>query len=516
MGDFNNDGPDDLAVGLPGKNTSGVANHGVVEVLYGSATGITGAGAQLFSQVSFGGFNEAGDQFGRVLAAGNPNGDEYDDLAVGVPLKGAGDNGRIYVAYGSATGITSTGSQSIGQTASSSGDNFGFSLDFGRYDTDIYEELAVGIPGQFGDAGAIRIFAGAENGVQSFSNTITKTQATLNEVRESGDRLGAALAFGAFCGGSREGIAVGSPGEDWDPLPGDTSSAIPNAGAVYIDLPWKQVQNMTSRSCMLTTCDDSIAFSQKPFEPHLLASTSKIMTLLLACESVQNGCNPCSSLNSVYTVPAVVCNRNVWTGGTLGGSLANLCPGETITLNNLLYGLMYPSGNDAAFSIADHLVNPGSNCFDTTCPDLFSFVGMMNNRATQIGMTATNYENPSGGAHPSWPSQNVASAFDMALLAFTAMQNPLFRQVVGGTSFTANRTGTCLGPNGTASTTWNTGVYIMPGGQGPDFPNASGIKPGGTPAAGNTLVCAVDHPDGRYFGIILGEPGGAAHYWVAD
>ncbi|MCB9851509.1 MAG: FG-GAP repeat protein [Phycisphaerales bacterium] len=509
-GDFDDSGEDDLAVGLPGKNTSGVANHGVIEVLYGSATGIGTADAQLFSQVSFGGGNEAGDRFGQSLAAGNPNGDAFDDIAVGTPLKGSGDNGRFYVAYGSTTGITTMGAQSIGQTVSSPGDNFGYALAFGRYDTDAFDDLAVGIPGQTNDAGAIRIFFGNETGVAAFSGTITKTQETLNEVSESGDRLGEALAFGAFAGGSREGIAIGAPGEDWDPLPGDTSASRPDAGAVYIDLPWKQVQNLTSRSCMLTTCDDEIAFSQKPFEPHLLASTSKIMTLLLACESVQQGCNPCSNLNNVYTVPAVVCNRAIWTGGSIGGSLANLCPGETITLNNLLRAMMYPSGNDAAFSIADFIVNPNSNCVDTTCQDIFDFVDMMNARAAQIGMSVTNFENPSGGAHPSWPSQNVASANDMARLAFTAMQNPLFRQVVGGTSFTATRFGTCLGGNGVTNTTWNTGVYIMPGGQGPDFPNASGIKPGGTPAAGNTLVCSVDHPDGRYFGVILGEPNGGS------
>lgn len=509
-GDFDNDGEDDLVVGLPGKNTSGVSNHGVVEVLYGSAAGIGTADAQLFSQVSFGGSNETGDRFGYSLAAGNPNGDDYDDIAVGVPLKGSGDNGRFYVAYGSTTGITSTGAQGIGQTVSSSGDNFGYALSFGRYDTDAYDDLAVGIPGQSGDAGAIRIFFGSENGVVAFATPITKTQATLNEVSESGDRLGESLAFGAFAGGTREGIAIGAPGEDWDPIPGDTSSPKPDAGAVYIDLPWKQVQNLTCRACMLTTCDDEIAFSLKPFEPHLLASTSKIMTLLLACEAVQPGCNPCSNLNNAYTVPTVVCNRNVWAGGSIGGSLANLCPGETITLNALLRAMMYPSGNDAAFSIADFIVDPNNNCVDTTCQDIFDFVDMMNDRAAQIGMSVTNFENPSGGAHPAWPSQNVASANDMARLAFTAMNNPLFRQVVGGTSFTATRFGTCVGPNGTTNTTWNTGVFILPGGGGPDFPNGSGIKPGGTPAAGNTLVCSVDHPDGRYFGVILGEPNGSA------
>lgn len=518
-GNFNNDARDDLAVGIPRKNVSGFAEHGLVEVLYGSATGIVAAGAQLFSQVSFGGSNAVGDQFGFSVAAGNPNGDDYDDLAVGTPFKGASNTGRAYIAYGSASGITTTSSTGFAPGVSTTNSNFGHSLAFGDYDDDGDDELAVGEPGQTSNTGRAWIYLGSPTGLVTPS-AIQRTQAILNEVPENGDRLGFALAFGAFAGGSREALALGSPGEAWNPVPGDTNPAQNTAGAVYIDMPWLQVQNLTSRTCMLTNCFNQIVFSQKPFEPHLLASTSKMMTLLLACEAVQAGCNPCANLTDVITVPTVLCNRNVYTGGTLGGSLANLCPGETITLNNLLYAMMYPSGNDAAFCIADHIANPNANCTAVgcnpgpcTCPDILTFANMMNARAASLGMTVTNFENPSGGAHPTWASQNVASADNMAKLAFAGMQNPLFRTVVGGTAFGAIRSGpaNCLPGNvSPPNSNWGTGVFIMPGGAGPDFPNASGIKPGGTPAAGNTLVCAVDHPQGRYFCVVLGEPNGGS------
>jgi len=518
-GDFNNDGRDDLVVGIPLKDVSGFAEHGLVEVLYGSASGITAVGAQLFSQVSFGGANAVGDQFGFSVAAGNPNGDAFDDIAVGAPYKGANDNGRVYVAYGSASGITTTGAIGFVPATTTTNSNFGFALAFGDYDNDGDDELAVGEPGRTSGTGVAWIYNGSGTGLSTIG-AIQRTQAILNEVAETGDQCGWALAFGAFAGGTREALAIGAPGEDWNPVPGDTNPAQVDAGAIYIDMPWLQVQNLTSRTCMLTNCFNDIVFSQKPFEPHLLASTSKMMTLLLACEATQPGCNPCASLNDVVTVATVLTNRNVYTGGTLGGSLANLCPGEQMTLNNLLFAMMYPSGNDAAFTIADHIANPNANCTAVgcnpgpcTCPDILTFANMMNARAAALGMTVTNFENPSGGAHPSWASQNVASADNMAKLAFAGMQNALFRTVVGGTAFAANRTGpaNCLpGNTSPPNSNWGTGVFIMPGGQGPDFPNASGIKPGGTPAAGSTLVCAVDHPQGRYFCVVLGEPNGGS------
>lgn len=518
-GRFNNDTRDDLAIGLPGKDVSGFAQHGLVEVLYGSVSGITSAGAQLFSQVSFGGSNATGDQFGFSLAAGNPNGDGFDDLAVGAPFKGANNNGRVYVAYGSSTGVTTTGAIGFVPAVTTTNSNFGIALAFGDYDDDGDDELAAGEPGQTSGAGQAWIYNGTPTGLSTIG-ALRRTQPNLNEVNEANDQCGLALAFGAFAGGSREALAIGAPTEDWNPVPGDTNPAQSDAGAVYIDMPWLQVQNLTSRTCMLTNCANDIVFSQKPFEPHLLASTSKIMTLLLACEATQPGCNPCANLTDVVTVPTLHCNRAVYPGGTIGGSLANLCPGEQITLNNLLYGMMYPSGNDAAFTIADHIANPnvlcnnvGCNPGPCACPDILNFANMMNAKAASLGMNVTVFENPSGGAHPSWASQNRASAENMAKLAYAGMQNALFRTVVGGTLFAATRTGpaNCLPGNVVPpNSNWGTGVFIMPGGQGPDFPNASGIKPGGTPAAGSTLVCAVDHPEGRYFGVILGEPSGAA------
>jgi FG-GAP repeat len=83
--DFNDDGFADLAVGVVGENLGAISNGGAVNVLYGSATGLTGAGSQLFTQDSSGvpGVAEPGDGFGDALAVGDFDGDGFADLAVG-------------------------------------------------------------------------------------------------------------------------------------------------------------------------------------------------------------------------------------------------------------------------------------------------------------------------------------------------------------------------------------------------------------------------------------------------
>jgi FG-GAP repeat len=114
-GDFNGDTQADLAIGAPGEN--GFA--GLVHVLYGSEpAGLTATGSQVWSQNSPGiaGGSEPDDIFGEALAAGDFNGDGAADLAIGAP----GENdfaGLAHVLYGSAAGLTATGSQAWSQNS---------------------------------------------------------------------------------------------------------------------------------------------------------------------------------------------------------------------------------------------------------------------------------------------------------------------------------------------------------------------------------------------------------------
>lgn len=520
-GNFNGDSRDDLIVGVPGKNTSGPAAHGVVEILYGSAAGIVTGGAQLLNATSFGDTPSTGAQFGFAVAAGHATHDSFDDIAVGAPFRDLGtslDTGRTYVAYGSASGIDSSTGFHFGLTISTPGMNLGYALAFGDWSGNGYDDLAVGAPGtsQSGAAssGSVQIYLARDDGTGiSTLNPSNETQTKLNEVAEANDRLGHAVAFGAFAGGTREALAVGAPLEDWEPFPGETAPPLADAGSVCIDMPWLQVQNLSTRCAILTNCTNDIVFSQKPFERHLTASTTKIMTALLAVEATQPGCNPCAAngLNSVYTVPTILCDPQNQVGGLVGGSDAGLCTGETITLDELIQGALYPSGNDACFSIADLLYAPGNTCggnTPATCPDVYSFVDRMNERAAELGMFRTNFDNPSGAAHGStWPSNNHASPNDLARLSFFAMQNPLFFQYASAQGGSILRNNSSCFNNGTVSN-YCTGAFPVANCGGPDFPNGSGIKPGSTPPAGRTFVAAVDHPDGRFFSVAMGSPGG--------
>src|SRR5829696_4809956 len=162
--DFNGDGTADLAIGAPGENSS----SGVVHVLYGSGTGLTATGSQLWSQDSPGiaGAPEAGDIFGFALAAGDFNGDTRADLAIGAP----GENsfaGVVHVLYGSGTGLTATGSQLWSQDspgiagAAEPDDIFGEALAAGDFNGDGAADLAIGASGENSFAGVVHALYGS-------------------------------------------------------------------------------------------------------------------------------------------------------------------------------------------------------------------------------------------------------------------------------------------------------------------------------------------------------------------
>ena len=153
-GDFNNDGFDDLAIGAHGDNVDGVSRAGVVNVLYGSASGLVSTSDQLWHQ-NIGGIANAAaanDHFGYALAAGDFDGDGFDDLAVGVPgerAAGALAAGAVHIIYGSASGLSSAGDRFFTQDSSGisdapqAGDQFGYVLAAGNFYGDEFTDLAV-------------------------------------------------------------------------------------------------------------------------------------------------------------------------------------------------------------------------------------------------------------------------------------------------------------------------------------------------------------------------------------
>jgi unsaturated chondroitin disaccharide hydrolase len=214
-GDFNRDGYADLAAGAPGEDASG----GAVNVVNGSAAGLTASGAKQLTQATAGGQTESGDIFGQALVAADFNGDGYADLAVGTPgedIAGAVDIGYATVFYGGASGLSATGARTFSQNTaggtSVQSDRFGEALAAGGFNDDARADLAVGAPGDGGEAGAVSILYGTAGGLTS-SGATQLSQSFASGYTESGDHFGAALATGLFNGDTRTDLVVGAPNE---------------------------------------------------------------------------------------------------------------------------------------------------------------------------------------------------------------------------------------------------------------------------------------------------------------
>ncbi|MGD8244337.1 MAG: hypothetical protein PVI63_04005, partial [Anaerolineae bacterium] len=238
-GDFNGDGYVDLAVGVPGEDTSGVSGAGVVQVFYSSKGRLSSAGDQIWSQGSSGveGALEVSDGFGYALAAGNFDGDTYDDLAVGVPREDKGDDidtGAVNVLYGSSSGLTAMGNQIFDQDdfafgTAEPGDLFGSALAVGYFDADAYADLAIGVPfedwGTTVNTGALNVLYGTSSGLSESGGQMW-SQNDAGDTREAFDEFGHALAVGDFDDNGYDDLAIGAPGE--------TVGSYSSAGAVSV------------------------------------------------------------------------------------------------------------------------------------------------------------------------------------------------------------------------------------------------------------------------------------------
>jgi hypothetical protein len=223
--DFDDDGDDDLAIGLPGGRIAGV-RAGAVSVLYSSGGRLRQAGDQLWSQGARGikGAPEASDGFGWALAAGDLDQDGDVELAIGVPfedLGGTRDAGAVNLLYSGDRGLKSAdafitqASPGI-KGAPETGDRFGLALASGDFDRDYEDDLAIGTPLEdlagISDAGAVNIIYGSERtGVSRRDDFWSQGSRGITGHPEAFDDFGSALAVGDFDGEGHDDLAIGAP-----------------------------------------------------------------------------------------------------------------------------------------------------------------------------------------------------------------------------------------------------------------------------------------------------------------
>lgn len=254
-GDFNGDGRDDLAIGVPNEDVAGIVDAGVVQVMYGSPAGLAAASNQLWHQSVAGipDLAETADQFGSALAVGDFDADGKADLAVGVPYEDLGatvDGGVVQIMRGSVAGLTATGSRLFSEDISgiaggaAAGDLFGWALAAGDFDGNGAQDLAIGIPykdlttagGTAVNAGAVNVlFGAAGDGLNTVSGQLwSQGSAGLTDAAEAGDTFGYALAAGQLDGSGPADLAVGVPNEDIAAGFNPVHSTISNGGAVHV------------------------------------------------------------------------------------------------------------------------------------------------------------------------------------------------------------------------------------------------------------------------------------------
>jgi hypothetical protein len=233
-GDFNGDTYADLAIGAP-QDDGSARNAGSETVLYGSPSGLTATGSQLWTQDSPGVQNDAeqGDSLGRIAMAGNFNGDTYADLAFSVhaeDLDGAVDAGAVHVLYGSASGLQTTSpadqfwsqdSPDVRDVAQNS-DFLGRSLGSGDFNDDTYADLSLGVSqedvGSAEAAGAINVLYGSASGLQATApddQFWTQDSPEVPDQPEEGDFFGNALAAAKLDADGFDDLAIGGPAENF-------------------------------------------------------------------------------------------------------------------------------------------------------------------------------------------------------------------------------------------------------------------------------------------------------------
>lgn len=239
-----------------------------------------------------------------------------------------------------------------------------------------------------------------------------------------------------------------------------------------------QISIDAGASILVNAETGEIIYAEKEKEKKFPASTTKIMTALLSLEK----CN----LSDVVTM-----QDEDFIDVKNGASNAGLKVGEKITVENLLYCLLLPSGNEAANALAR--VIGGS---------VDEFVQMMNDRAKELGCVNTHFANPNG-LHD---DNHYSCAYDLYLIAQQAMKNPTFATIVN----TAQKKLPATNMNA-ERIIYTTNQLILSSYSSIYYDNCYGIKTGHTSQAGYCLVSYAKQSGYTYYSVVLDAKAGSEY-----
>lgn len=210
-------------------------------------------------------------------------------------------------------------------------------------------------------------------------------------------------------------------------------------------------------------CNESgrILYDKNAKEQRKMASLTKMMTAILLVENCE--------LSEEITIDKRACY--------IGGSEAGIKPNDVITAENLLYGMLLPSGNDCAMAIGYHVGGTIEN-----------FASMMNKKAKELGLEDTNFENP----HGLDSDNHYTSAYSMALITRYALSYKKINDIVATTEATVD-----LGSFTKHLTNTNSLLRT--------YDKADGVKTGFTNGANICLIASATEDDLRLIAVVLGS-----------